>query len=193
MSKTKIKLAAAPRLELLYKQDHIIIPILKGQTSRLIEFLAIGEGLNLEKEYELELKISRSKRSKDANAYFWTLCNQLAGKLHQTDIEVYRDIIRDYGVRTIVPIAEKAVPRWTENWEQKRQRVDLRIARQVEARGLREHRLLLWLISLRHQRNVENHRRNRRRMQRTRNRNNDSRRTGEPKTTMECKLGGHYE
>lgn len=119
MSKTRIKLAAAPRFELLYKQDHIIIPILKGQTSRLIEFLAVGEGLNLEKEYELELKISRSKRSKDANAYFWTLCEKLAKKLHRSDIEIYRDIIRDYGVRTIVPIAKDAVPRWIENWEQK--------------------------------------------------------------------------
>ena len=98
MSKTRIKLAAAPRFELLYKQDHIIIPILKGQTSRLIEFLAVGEGLNLEKEYDLELKPVRKGRSLDANAYYHVLAIKCANKLGIPFAEYHNRNLAEIGI-----------------------------------------------------------------------------------------------
>lgn len=119
MHKAKIKLAQAPRFEQLYKYDSIVIPIEHGQVRQALEFMTNTGGMSLTKEYELELKETRQKRSLDANNYFWTLCDQLAAKLKMSDVEVYRQIIRDYGVRTIVPIEKKAVGRWIEVWEQK--------------------------------------------------------------------------
>lgn len=119
MYKAKIKLAQAPRFEQLYKYDSIVIPIEHGQARQALDFLTNTGGMSLAKEYELELKESRQKRSLDANNYFWTLCDQLAAKLRMSDVEVYRQIIRDYGVRTIVPIEKKAVDRWIEVWERK--------------------------------------------------------------------------
>lgn len=114
-----MKLAETPRQEILYKQDHIIIPVLKGQTKAIIDFLNTCNELDLEKDYTIKIEPTKKKRSLDANAYFWKMCRELAVKLNTNHNEIYKQYIRDYGVFTIVPIAERAVDRWIENWEQK--------------------------------------------------------------------------
>lgn len=111
-----MKLKGKPRVELLYEQDYIIIPVEKGQIRLIYEFLdTVGE-IDQEKDYTLKIEITKRKRSLDANAYFWTLCKDLAIKLGVSYMEVYRNYVRDYGAFNIVPIAEKAVNRWIENW-----------------------------------------------------------------------------
>ena len=57
------------------------------------------EGYEALKEAELEISIKkwRAKRSKDANAYFHVLVNQIAVARGLSDDEVKRDLIVDYG------------------------------------------------------------------------------------------------
>jgi len=50
-------------------------------------------------EIEISIKKWRNKRSLDANAYCWKLCGLLAEKLCITDIEVYRQHIKEVGVK----------------------------------------------------------------------------------------------
>lgn len=57
-------------------------------------------GVNVDpgKDYDIEIKVHREKRSNDANSYFWAMLNRLAEKLGAKDIDLYRSYIRDYGV-----------------------------------------------------------------------------------------------
>lgn len=53
------------------------------------------------KDVEIDVKLDkhREKRSLNANAYLWALCDKLAEKLKITDIEVYQKHIREVGLR----------------------------------------------------------------------------------------------
>lgn len=112
-----MKLKTQPRIELLYEQDNIVIPIQKGSHREITEFLSSLGELPLDKEIAVKIEIKRSRRSLDANAYCWVLLGKLGEKLHRSDIEIYREIIKDNGVFTIVPIREDAVKAWIENWK----------------------------------------------------------------------------
>lgn len=50
-----------------------------------------------DKDLRVVLKPWREKRSLDANAYFWVLCDKLAEKTGQTKTDIYRTAIRDIG------------------------------------------------------------------------------------------------
>ena len=58
-------------------------------------------GIDKIKGQDLDIKIAkhREKRSLNANAYLWALCDKLAEKLKITDIEVYQKHIREVGLR----------------------------------------------------------------------------------------------
>lgn len=111
-----MKIKERPRLELLYRQDNLIIPLEKGQIRAVHEFLDTVGQIDPSKDYTVKIEPTKRKRSLDANAYFWKLCKELSDKLHISHMEVYRNYVRDYGAFNIVPIAEKAVDRWVENW-----------------------------------------------------------------------------
>lgn len=70
----------------------------------------------LEKPQTIEIKPHRKKRSLDANAYLWILCQKLAEALHSTKEEIYIRHIRDVGQFEILPIREDAVETWIRNW-----------------------------------------------------------------------------
>uniref|UniRef100_UPI00402AE40A hypothetical protein n=1 Tax=[Ruminococcus] torques TaxID=33039 RepID=UPI00402AE40A len=73
-----------------------------------------------DKEYNVEIKQYRKKRSLDANAYLWTLCDKISRVIPDTTKEdVYRNAIHDVGVFEIVPIKDEAVERWMDNWKVK--------------------------------------------------------------------------
>lgn len=60
------------------------------------------------------------KRSLTANAYAWTLMNQLAAKLNTPVLEIYRNLIRDIGgSSTIITVRADAAKRFKINWEAK--------------------------------------------------------------------------
>lgn len=69
------------------------------------------------KTLELTIKEYKEKRSLDANAYMWTLLNELAKVLQTTKEKLYRHYVQEYGSFTVVCVQEKAVESLCEGWE----------------------------------------------------------------------------
>lgn len=70
--------------------------------------------------YTCEVREYRKKRSLDANAYFWVLCDKLAEATGQPKEAIYRESIRNIGGNTetiCIPTAgvEKLRKCWSEN------------------------------------------------------------------------------
>ena len=57
--------------------------------------------------YTCEVKEQHKKRSLDANAYFWTLCDQLAEATRIPKEEIYREVV-EYEVNHIIERLQKA-------------------------------------------------------------------------------------
>ena len=71
-----------------------------------------------DKELDIEIKPHRNRRSKDANAFCWSLCS-LIGNAMKPPIpkeEVYRKAIRDVGRYIPMPIRDDAVEYWMRVW-----------------------------------------------------------------------------
>lgn len=66
---------------------------------------------------EYSITPAKKKRSNDANAYMWVLCDKIAAKIGLTPQDVYRRAIRDVGVFTPLPIKNEAVEDFTRIWE----------------------------------------------------------------------------
>ena len=79
-------------------------------TWKLKELLSSGKLL------ALEIKQHRTKRSLDANAYCWVLCQKIAEVIGSTKELVYQKVIRDVGQFEILPIRDDAVDKWIEIW-----------------------------------------------------------------------------
>lgn len=73
--------------------------------------------LKKDKQYDVEIKQHRKKRSLDANAYCWVLCRKIAEKLGSTDKEIYKHAVRDYGLTTIRPEKEELVEDLVRMWD----------------------------------------------------------------------------
>ena len=58
----------------------------------------------------------RRKRSLDANAYLWVLCDQIAKAIRSTQEEVYRAAIKRVGVVDVIPMREDAAAEWCRRW-----------------------------------------------------------------------------
>lgn len=54
------------------------------------------------KELSVELKEYKKRRSLDANAMYWSLLTQLAGKLHMSNAEMHNKMLTDYGQTEII-------------------------------------------------------------------------------------------
>lgn len=60
------------------------------------------------------------KRSLSANAYAWTLMNQLSEKINRPVLDIYRELIRDIGGSSaIISISAPAAKAFKHNWESK--------------------------------------------------------------------------
>ena len=97
-----------------------ILKVISKITIYLKELLKVGK----DKQYDIEIKKHRNKRSLDANAYCWVLCDMIAKELSKdgtivTKDIVYKDAILQIG--TFVPeIWEiKNFERQKEMWEEK--------------------------------------------------------------------------
>lgn len=71
---------------------------------------------------DIDIRKHKKKRSVDANAYFWTLCDKLAVELNKeynniTKTEIYREYIKNYSTPIPLPIREDAVEDFNKNWE----------------------------------------------------------------------------
>ena len=58
----------------------------------------------------------RRKRSLDANAYLWALCDQIAKAVRSTKEEVYRAAVKRVGVVDVIPRRENAAAEWCRRW-----------------------------------------------------------------------------
>lgn len=70
------------------------------------------------KEYTLEIKEKKQRRSLDANAYFWVLCGKLAEVTGEPKADIYRSYIRDIGGNSdMVCVLAEAVETFRKAWE----------------------------------------------------------------------------
>lgn len=65
---------------------------------------------------DFSIKKFRYKRSLDANAMMWSLCEQIARKIGSTKEEVYKHHIKEVGIYTPLPIKENAVEAFSDIW-----------------------------------------------------------------------------
>ncbi|WP_337464988.1 hypothetical protein [Acidaminococcus timonensis] len=86
-------------------------------TAGLAEVSEAAASLKKGKEWEVELKPIRKKRSLSANAYAWALMDKLAHKLGIPKTEVYREHVRLYGTFQVIKMKTEAVDRFREIWE----------------------------------------------------------------------------
>lgn len=61
----------------------------------------------------------KKKRSLDANAYCFVLCQKIAEVIGNTKEYVYKQAIKQVGQFEILPIRNDAIERWIEAWESK--------------------------------------------------------------------------
>lgn len=70
-----------------------------------------------DKEYSIEIKEHKKKRSLDANAYYWTLVHDIAYEAQVEVLTVYREHIKEIGGNNdIVCVQNKAVDDFCRAW-----------------------------------------------------------------------------
>lgn len=70
------------------------------------------------RQFTVEIKEYRKKRSLDANAYAWVLIDKLAAKLNTSKADVYRNAIREIGgVSDTVCVQAKAADALCAGWQ----------------------------------------------------------------------------
>lgn len=67
-------------------------------------------------EVEVTIKKASKRRSRDANAFCWALCKDIADRMHLTKEEVYRRAIREVGECEPLPIKNERVEAFREIW-----------------------------------------------------------------------------
>ena len=78
---------------------------------------ALFDRLN-DKDIEVEIKEAKKKRSKDANAYMWTLLGELSEVLNIDKITLYRQYVRNIGGNyQVVCVQNQAVNDLCRGWE----------------------------------------------------------------------------
>lgn len=92
-----MKLKEKPRLELHYESDNIVIPCEKGQAHELNELLG-NLNIDLEKDYSIEIKVIRQRRSLDANAYYFKLCRECAYEKGISLTELHNKNLANIGI-----------------------------------------------------------------------------------------------
>ena len=69
---------------------------------------------------DVTIKKHRERRSLDANAYFWVLCDRLAEATREPKEQIYRAAIRDIGGNSeTVCVKEQAADKLRQGWEHK--------------------------------------------------------------------------
>lgn len=78
----------------------------------------ILDGLSPGKEYDVEIKQHREKRSLDSNAYAWVLIDRLAAKTGVPKTLIYRSYIREIGGNSeTVCVQDEAAEKLRYGWE----------------------------------------------------------------------------
>lgn len=80
--------------------------------SILKQFESFKEDIDL----TVQIKEYRRKRSLSQNAYLWVLLDEIAKVINSTKEEVYKELVKDYGVFIIIPLKDEEVKRFNHNW-----------------------------------------------------------------------------
>jgi len=67
-------------------------------------------------DLDITIEKHKEKRSINANAYCWKLCQEIANKIGSTKEEIYREAIHGKGPFEIVPIKKIAVEKFISSW-----------------------------------------------------------------------------
>lgn len=91
----------------------------KTDTVRVIaELASYIDSLSDDKEYKIEVKERKEKRSLSANNYFWAMVDKLAEKLRLSKTEIYRSYVKEIGGNNdVVCCINKAVNALCEAWQ----------------------------------------------------------------------------
>ena len=100
-----------------FKGDYHVSVVVSKDQERNME--PLNELLNDEKIKTCKICHKKKRRSLDANAYCFVLCQKIAEKIGNTKEFVYKQAIKHVGQFEIVPIRDDAVERWIEAWESK--------------------------------------------------------------------------
>jgi hypothetical protein len=71
------------------------------------------------KELSVEIKPYKARRSLDANAYCWVLCQKLAEKIGGTKDDIYKEAIRKAGQFDFVAVTDSATEQFLKAWTNK--------------------------------------------------------------------------
>ena len=66
--------------------------------------------LDRDKEYQIEIKEYKPKRSLDSNSYCWVLCQKIANVMRLSKEEVYQRMLKEYGQFVIIKIRSDIMP-----------------------------------------------------------------------------------
>ena len=69
-----------------------------------------------DKELIVQVKEYRQKRSLSQNAYMWVLLDEIGKAVNRSKEDIYRELVKDYGVFEILPLKDEAVKRFNHNW-----------------------------------------------------------------------------
>lgn len=105
--------------EPLYDKDRLTITFDKKDRQQIQEKLEALGTIDSKKEYDLEIKKRREKRSLDANGYMWALVEQIAVATGEKKEDVYRHAIRNVGVFADIAIQNKAERAIVKSWSEK--------------------------------------------------------------------------
>lgn len=84
----------------------------------IAELASYIDSLEDGKQYIIEIKEKKKKRSLDANAYCWVLLDRLASQLHESKTEIYKGYIKEIGGNSeLVCVKSEAVERLCRMWE----------------------------------------------------------------------------
>lgn len=86
------------------------------EASQLQRIIDEAGKVDSEAEYTVSIKRRKKKRSLDANAYMWVLLRELAFKVENSSIELYKYYVRGFGQYYVIPVREDAIEAFSEMW-----------------------------------------------------------------------------
>ena len=72
-----------------------------------------------DKELSVEIKPYRKRRSLDANAYCWVLCQKIAEKIGGTKEDIYKEAIHKAGQFDFIAVTDSAADQFLKAWQSK--------------------------------------------------------------------------
>lgn len=99
-----------------YNGDTVVLSIELDSYYRQDVYNAVNAISASDKPFILSLEQQKRRRSLNANAYCWVLCQKIAEKVGATKEAVYRKNISEVGSFEVVEVASAAVPRFIKRW-----------------------------------------------------------------------------